>query len=374
MMPSAYPMEAVLRHATSQSWLWLVVVTWVVGGLGAPDASAAEVSHVRRLMGVEWIVTVHAASTEEAAAAADAALDRVAAIEQVLSDYDPTSEVSQLMATTIRKPGLRVPVSDDLARTLRASLALTELTDGAFDVTVGSLTTLWRQARKTGRMPNAEKLAAARAGTGPGSVVLHAGDHDEASPQRPRVSLNHPSTKLDFGGIGMGYAIDAAMHLLEERGIHAAMIDASGDIAVSGPPPGREHWRIAVPPLMRQPASTVSAAANEQQAVPTLALVHAAVATSGDAYQAVVIDGIRYSHIVDPRTGLGVVGPTAVTVIAPDATSADALSTALSVLGPREGLPLAEELKGVAARCSWVDGDALRVESSARWANFLEPR
>ena len=170
----------------------------------------------------------------------------------------------------------------------------------------------------------------------------------------------------------MGYAIDEAMGLLAERGIRSAMIDASGDIAVSGPPPGRDHWRVAVPPLMRQTA--VPATASRETTMPTLALVHAAVATSGDAYQAVVIDGVRYSHIVDPRTGLGVVGPTAVTVVATDATSADALSTSISVLGPHEGLALAESVDGVAARCSWVDGDRLRVESSSRWDAFLEHR
>lgn len=319
-------------------------------------------------MGVEWVVTVYAASTAEATEAADAALDRVAAIERVLSDYDPTSEVSRLVAAAAEAPGVPVEVSDDLAETLEKSLFFTDLTQGAFDVTVGPLTSLWRQSRKTGRMPNPEKLAAARRVTGRESVVLHPATH-VLHPQKPRVSLAHATTKLDFGGIGMGYAIDEAMQLLAERGIRSAMIDASGDIAVSGPPPGRDHWRVAVPALMRQPAAN-----SEEHTVPTLALVHAAVATSGDAYQAVVIDGLRYSHIVDPRTGLGVVGPTAVTVVSNDATSADALSTSISVLGPREGLAIADDLDGVAARCSWVDGDSLRVESSSRWNAFLEHR
>lgn len=371
MMPSAYPIHAVLRHGSSQRTAWQFIVALILLGMTASAATAAPATRTRRLMGVEWVVTVYAASAAEATEAAEAALDRVATIERVLSDYDPTSEVSRLMATSAEAPGVPVEVSDDLADALEKSLFFTERTQGAFDVTVGPLTILWRQSRKTGRMPNPEKLAAARAVTGRGSVVLHPATH-VSHPQTQRVSLAHATTKLDFGGIGMGYAIDEAMQLLAERGIRSAMIDASGDIAVSGPPPGRDHWRVAVPALMRQPAA--AAAASEEHTVPTLALVHAAVATSGDAYQAVVIDGLRYSHIVDPRTGLGVVGPTAVTVIANDATSADALSTSISVLGPREGLAIANDLDGVAARCSWVDGDMLRVESSSRWNAFLERR
>lgn len=315
-------------------------------------------------MGVEWVVTVHAASAEEATAAAEAALDRVETIERVLSDYDPHSEVSQLTAAMARAPGKAFAVSDDLAAALEQSLTFFRQTHGAFDVTVGPLTGLWRQARKTGRLPNPKKLATALASTGSDAVSLEAADDG------PRVSVAQAATRLDFGGIGMGYAIDEAMRLLKDRGITSAMIDSSGDIAVSGPPPGRTHWRIAVPPLMRHAAE-----ATDHQPTPTLALVHAAVATSGDAYQAVMIDGVRYSHIVDPRTGLGVVGPTAVTVIAGDATTADALSTATSVLGPVEGLALIEDLEGTAARFSRVDDDGLlRVESSPAWDAFLEGR
>lgn len=254
-------------------------------------------------------------------------------------------------------------MSRDLAATLEQSLAFSKRTHGAFDVTVGSLTRLWRQARKTSRLPNPEKLTAALAATGADAVSLQAGDDG------PQVSIAHAATRLDFGGIGMGYAIDEAMTLLKDRGITSAMIDSSGDIAVSGPPPGRTHWRISVPPLMRYAGE-----ASDHQPTPTLALVHAAVATSGDAYQAVMIDGVRYSHIVDPRTGLGVVGPTAVTVVAADATTADALSTATSVLGPVDGLALIEGLEGTAARFSWVDDDQLRVEASRQWDAFLEGR
>lgn len=365
MISTAYPKLGRHRHinwttACLGRRLSLVIVAACMSG-GGSVTEAAEVTSVRHLMGIEWIVTVHAASVEEATAAGEAALDRVAAIERVLSDYDPQSEVSLLMVTAAAAPGQPFPVSSDLASALRRSLAFSEMTQGAFDVTVGQLTALWRQARKTGRLPNPEKRAKALAATGKAAVILHDGDAG------PLLSLKHSTTRLDFGGIGMGYAIDEAMALLASRGITSAMIDASGDIAVSGPPPGRDHWRIAVPPLMRTGKTTAP-----QAETPRLALVHAAVATSGDAYQAAIIDGVRYSHIIDPRTGLGVIGPTAVTVIAADATTADALSTAMSVLGPGPGNELIDGIEGAAARFSQVEDNLLRTEASSRWAAYLE--
>jgi thiamine biosynthesis lipoprotein len=134
------------------------------------------------------------------------------------------------------------------------------------------------------------------------------------------------------------------------------MIDASGDIVVSGPPAGADGWRIALDPLGRGGTDGE-----------TIMLVRAAVTTSGDAYQAVEIDGRRYSHIVDPRTGLGVAGPAAVTVIAPDCTTADSLATAASVLGPERGLALVATTPGCAARFTWWDGDSTRIATTPSW-------
>lgn len=342
----------------------------VACGIGLPSARAwdddgeAAVRHdaSRVLMGVDWSVTVYAHSQEQAVEAAEAALDRVAEIERVLSDYDRQSEVSLLMEQARREPGCRMAVSDDLARAIERSLEFSRMTGGGFDVTVGPLTALWRQSRKTGRLPNAEKLAAARAASGRDALQLFPADAEG----RRNIALAE-GARLDFGGIGMGFAIDEAMRLLADRGITSAMIDASGDIAVSGPPPGRHAWRIEVAPLASDAAAGEAAAASV-----SLQLVHAAVATSGDAFQAVVIDGVRYSHIVDPRTGMGVEGPTAVTVVAADATSVDALSTAVSVLGPVGGPRLIESLPQTAARFCWVEGDEVRVLSTSRWHVFTE--
>jgi thiamine biosynthesis lipoprotein len=138
--------------------------------------------------------------------------------------------------------------------------------------------------------------------------------------------------------------------------VTSALVDASGDVAASGPPPESPGWRIAVRPLAA-PAGTL----------PPLDLAHAAVTTSGDAFQAVEIDGVRYSHIVDPRTGLGVVGRSAVTVVAADCTTADAVATAASVLGPEAGLELVARTAGCSARFVLVEGGVVHEAISPSW-------
>jgi FAD:protein FMN transferase len=289
-------------------------------------------------MGVSWTITLYAAAPEQAAAAIAAAYAEVARLEAILSDYDPASELSRLSA--LAPTASPQAVGPDLWRVLDRAVEIRDATAGAFDPTVGPLTTLWRQSRRSGRLPRGEKLAAARAAVGPDALVL--------VPGRRAVSLTRAGMRLDLGGIGMGYAVDRAMEVLTRHGIAAAMIDGSGDIAVSAAPPGTSGWTIAIAPL----AGAMTPIASE-----SLLLANAAVTTSGDAFQAVEIDGVRYSHIVDPLTGLGVVGPTAVTVIAPDCATADALATAASVLGPQRGLQVVSAMTGCSARFVWsLDG------------------
>lgn len=295
-------------------------------------------------MGVTWTITAYAEDRPRAAAAITAAHDEVARLERILSDYDPESEVSRLSA---RSPTIEpVPVGEDLWRVLSRAVAIRDASDGAFDPTVGPLTALWRQARRSGVLPSPEKRAAALAAVGSEAMVLH--------PERRAVSLMKPGMRLDLGGIGMGDALDRALAILRRHGVTAAMVDASGDIAVIGRPPGKPGWKVALAAL-----GQLEGTAND------LLLVDAAVTTSGDAYQAVTIDGVRYSHVVDPRTGLGVAGPSAVTVIAPDGTTADALATAANVLGQEEGMKLVRATRGCEARFVWRAADGTLQEASS---------
>jgi thiamine biosynthesis lipoprotein len=146
--------------------------------------------------------------------------------------------------------------------------------------------------------------------------------------------------RIDLGGIGVGFAIDEAMRELSARGIQSALLDGSGDIAVSGPPPGESGWKIALAEPGRPDGPPWR----------TLLLAHRAITTSGDAFQFIELNGVRYSHIVDPSTGLGMTDQRTVVVVAPDCTAADSLATALSVMPPEAGLRLAAETAGVEVR------------------------
>jgi FAD:protein FMN transferase len=331
-----------MRHRVYLTVCWLAALIASHPVLAADAAPAlCRVHETRRHMGVAWTITVYTADRDQGLRAVGLAHDEIARLEGLLSDYDPESELSRLSAQApTREP---VSVSDDLWQVLDRAVAWREASGGAFDPTVGPLTKLWRQARRAGVMPRPEKLAAARAAVGPDTLKLH--------PPTRAVELTEWGMRLDLGGIGMGVAIDRAVALLREQGITSGMVDASGDIAVIGTSPDREGWRVAVAAL----GKTADDASE-------LLLRDAAVTTSGDAFQSVTIDGVRYSHIVDPRTGLGVKGPAAVTVIAQDCTTADALATAASVLGATDGMRLVAATPGASARFVWEEADGTRQE------------
>ena len=326
--------------------------------VGSPPGldTQARVSQTQRRMGVPWTITVHADSVTAGREAISAGFAEVARLERILSDYDPESELSRLSAQA--PTAAPKPVSDDLWRVLARAVEIRDASGGGFDPTVGPLTSLWRQARRSGRLPLPGKLAAAREAVGPQALRLVPDGHG--------VVLTRPAMRLDLGGIGMGYAVDRAVEVLNRHGMLAAMVDASGDIAVTAAPPGTAGWRIAVAPLRPAGSGTAPHDTGEH-----LILTHAAVTTSGDAFQAVEIDGQRYSHIVDPRTGVGVPGPAAVTVIAPDCTTADAMATAASVLGPERAAAVIEGSSDCAARFVAWEGGQLRHSQTSRWPSQL---
>jgi len=297
-------------------------------------------------MGVAWTITLHATDQTTGERAIAAGFAEAERLERILSDYDAGSELSLLSAAA--PTPIAVRVGADLWNVLARAAEVHHITAGAFDITVGPLTTLWRQSRRSGRLPRSDKLAAARQAVGGDALVLDAASRT--------VRLTRPGMRLDPGGIGMGYAADRVLRVLADQGIESALVDASGDVAVSGPPPGTAGWRIRVRGI-----------AGDDDASASLILKHAAVTTSGDAGQFVEIDGRRYSHIVDPRTGLGVFGPMAVTVVAPDCITADALATAASVLGPREGPAIVGRFAGTAARFVWRDGENTETLVTAGW-------
>lgn len=276
---------------------------------GAVDAQVRrEFSAVH--MGVPVRMVLYATSDAAAAEAARAAFARIAELDDKMSDYRPRSEVRMLS----NHPGDWQIVSPELFAVLARAEDISRKSGGAFDVTLGPLVQLWRVARRTGQLPDADALSRARSRSG--APLL------EVDTLRGVVRLWTHGMQLDLGGIAKGYILQEALSVLRQRGVRSAMVEAGGDVVVGDAPPGQAGWSVFV-------AGGDTATLRRARA-----LTNAAVATSGGSEQFVEIGGVRYSHVIDPRTGLGVTGRHIVTVIADDGATADAAATALSVLGP----------------------------------------
>jgi thiamine biosynthesis lipoprotein len=297
-------------------------------------------------MGTEFRIVLHAATDTEAKKAAEAAFDRVAALDRILSDYKDDSELMRLCKQAGGSP---VNVSEDLFTVLEASQELARKTDGAFDVTAAPVIRLWRRARRQHELPDEKRLAAARATVGFEKLKLE--------PKGRTAQLAKPGMLLDLGGIAKGYAADEAMKVLKQHGIASALVAAGGDIVVSAPPPGAKGWTIGILPLSTAPADNST----------KLLLRDAAASTSGDREQFVEIGGKRYSHIIDPRTGMALTGHASVTVVAQRGIDSDSLATAVSVLGPERGLALIDGIEGAASLIVRSHGDKTEQIESKRW-------
>jgi len=279
-------------------------------------------------MGTLVRVTVYTRDERAAGAAFRAAFDRISELDRILSDYRADSEMNEVTRVAV---GRAVPVSRDLFTVLAASQNLAEATGGAFDITQGPVIRLWREARKTGRVP--ETAALQDAGRRSGFRKLHVNERHRT------VTLDSPGMALDVGAIGKGYAASEAIDALRRQGVRSALVAISGDLAFGEAPPGQRGWRIRLqsddPPIAGVPD--------------VLDLTNAAVSTAGSREQHIDIDGRRYSHIIDPRSGLGLTDDITVTVVAPRGLDADGLDTAVSVLGVERGLALIESRPNVAA-------------------------
>jgi thiamine biosynthesis lipoprotein len=297
--------------------------------LVADEPKLSRYEYTEPHMGTQFKIILYARDENQARKAAQTAFARIAFLDASMSDYRETSELMQLCK---KAGGPPVPVSEELFVVLERAEQVSRLSDGAFDVTVGPVVRLWRLSRRTQRLPEPDKLARALALVGYQNVKLDA--------NKRTVQLLKAGMQLDLGGIAKGYAGDEAQVVLKKNGITRALVAAGGDIVVSAPPPDAAGWNIAIAPL--DPA--------DGKPADMLLLHHAAVSTSGDANQYVEIEGKRYSHIVDPRTGLGLVGRMSVTVIAPKGIQSDSLTKMVCVLGPEKGLALLETQPGVSAR------------------------
>jgi thiamine biosynthesis lipoprotein len=295
---------------------WLLPLATAVSAAGtvpaAPpaDAPPARFEYTAPRMGTLFRVVLFASDETAARVAAAAAFARVAELNRIMSDYDPDSEVMRL---TRQPAGTPVAASADLFAVLQLGQQCAAISGGAFDVTAGPAVRLWRESRRTHRLPSEAERGAALRAAGHDKLRLNATDRT--------VTLLAPGMLLDLGGIAKGYAADEALAVLARLGFPRAMVAAGGDLALGEAPPGAPGWRIEIAPFGQSMSDPL-----------VLVAAHAGISTSGGSEQFVEIGGVRYSHIVNPATALGLTQPVAVTIIARDATRADSLATACSVI------------------------------------------
>lgn len=271
-------------------------------------------------MGSPFNLVFYCTDTVKAQELSKQCFARVDSLNRSFSDYDPSSELSRIC----RDAGEQ-SLSPLLADILQRSAQAFRQSKGAFDITVGPLSKLWRKARKEKRFPDSSEVAQAMKPIGLSRLRVYADGRHIFLPKE---------TQLDLGGIAKGYAAQMIVDFLKQQGIISALADAGGDMAMSAAPPGTRGWTIAV----NVPETT------DEFLPRKLQLQQMAVATSGDAYQYMEHGGIKYSHIIDPRTGYGISSQRNVTVIAKDGTDADWLATACSILPLPEAKRLAHRL------------------------------
>ncbi len=284
------------------------------------------------LMGTTLEIAVHARSSGVAQAATGAAFAEVARLEALLSAFRPESDVRRLNAAAGGEP---IEVAPETRACLEQALLFARSTGGAFGVTAAPAAALWRASAERGAEPDEHAVASARALCAPEVLVL----------ERDRVGLL-AGAAVDLGAIGKGFALDRAADVLREHGVDSALLNFGGQLLALEPPPGEDAWTVE----LRDPRAP-------ERIARTVALARASLATTADYERGLRIGGRAYSHVVDPRTARPCEGLLGVSVVARTACEADALSTALFVLGSEEGRAFAER-RGVQAWFFQRDGAA----------------
>lgn len=312
---------------------WLVFLL-LCSGTGSQAAGQTRHTHEARLMGCAWRIVLDAPAARETSSAAEAAFDRIRQIEKALSDWEPESALRRF-GKTAGSSGFQ-DLDPDLGRALVEARRWARWSGGAFDPTLGALVPLWRRTLLTGRLPAVEALERARASVDWRRLEL------SADGRRGRLAA--AGARLDLGGFAKGWAADQALQVLRRSGFRRALVEGGGDLAVGAPPRGDRGWRIVIEPVEGRPLP------------PALQIRHASVATSGTSARHVVIDGQRFGHLLDPRSGRGVSHRRQVTVVAAEGGQADAIASACSILTPSESIALIERTAGVEILIQDPDG------------------
>jgi thiamine biosynthesis lipoprotein len=298
-------------------------------------------------MGTVFEVTIYAADKYIAEKAFNDVFQEINRLDYLMSNYKKESVLSELNKNASAEP---TGCNKELANVIEQSLQYSEITDGAFDITIGPLMKKWGFFKKQGRIPGKEELESVLESVSYKNIIIEEKTKKSLAKNPVTVKtvfFKNTGTQIDLGGIGKGYAVDMAARVLKQNGINSALINFAGNIYAFGTPPGKDSWVIG----LQHPRES-------EGLLGSFEITDKAVSTSGDYEKFFTIEGKRYSHIIDPRTGNPVKGIVSVTIVTDSATRADALSTGVFVLGLEKGMALIEKLPDVEGIIIYEDADS----------------
>ncbi len=284
-----------------------------------------------KLMGSRFDITIVSRNSINADKYIKAAINEIKRIEKLISSWDIKSQTFEINQNAGIRPA---KVKKELFDLINRSVNLSKLTDGAFDISYASMDKIWKFDSSMIKFPAEKTIKASVSKVGFHNIIL---DH-----KKQTVFLKLKGMKISFGGIGKGYAADMVKSLLISKGVSAGIINASGDMNTWGKQPNGEEWKVSITNPF-----------NKKAGFGVFPISNSAVATSGNYEKYVTFDNKRYSHIIDPRTGYPSIGISSVTVFAPKAELADALATAISVMGKDVGLNRINQLANI--ECIIID-------------------
>jgi thiamine biosynthesis lipoprotein ApbE len=298
-------------------------------------------------MGTLFEISAYVANKYKAEKAFNDVFKEINRLDYLMSNYKEESELSEINKNAASGP---TTCDNELAYVIEQSLQYSDITDGAFDITIGPLMKKWGFFKEQGRILGKEELKSVLESVSYKNIII--GETVKKSLFRDpsvvkTISFKHSGTQIDLGGIGKGYAVDMAARVLKGNGINSALMNFAGNIYAYGTPPGKDSWVIG----LQHPRKS-------EGLLGSFEIRDKAVSTSGDYEKFFTIDGERYSHIIDPRTGNPVKDIVSVTIVADNATRADALSTGVFVLGLDKGMALIEKLSDVEGIIIYEDTDS----------------
>ncbi len=282
--------------------------------------SNAQVKRTRNtlLMGSRFSITIVASDSASAGRHIDSVIEEVSRIENLISDWIPSSQVSEIN----RNSGIRaVKVDREVFELTKRAIQLSQITNGAFDISFAAMENVWKFDGNMAEMPSAEAVKKSVEKVGYKNIIL-----DSA---QSTIFLKLAGMKIGFGSIGKGYAADRGRNIMLEAGVQAGIVNASGDMSIWGKQPDGSNWNIGI----TNPFKT-------DKLFAIIPLQQGSVTTSGSYEKYIILNGKRYSHIINPATGYPAAGLCSVTVFGPDAETANGLSTSILVLGKDASLEL----------------------------------